>query len=139
MWWAPGGGNLDGGVVTTAANLVVQTTPNGHLMGYTADKGQKVLDITLPITSGVGPPMTYLLDGAQYIAVMAGTGAVGGRGGGGGGGETGGRGNRGEPNQEPTAAAAQGGNVPPIPATAPAGPSKPKLFVYTLNPPAGQR
>ena len=41
-------------------------------MGYTADKGEKVLDITLPLTSGVGPPMTYMLDGKQYIAVMAG-------------------------------------------------------------------
>ena len=148
MWWVPGGGNLDGGVVTTASNLVVQTTPNGHLMGYTADKGEKVLDITLPLTSGVGPPMTYLLDGKQYIAVMAGQGAVGRGGGGGGGG--GGRGNRGP--AEPTAAAA--GNVPPAPApaaaanaappadqAAPAAPAanKPKLFVYTLDAPGGQR
>ena len=46
-------------------------------MGYTADKGEKVMDITLPLTSGVGPPMTYMLDGKQYIAVMAGQGAVG--------------------------------------------------------------
>jgi quinohemoprotein ethanol dehydrogenase len=105
MWWMPGGGNLDGGVLTTASNLVVQTTPNGHLMGYTADKGEKVLDITLPLTSGVGPPMTYLLDNKQYIAVMAGQGALGrgGFGGGGGAGGDGGRGNRGA--AEPTAAA----------------------------------
>ena len=117
-------------------------------MGYTADKGEKVLDITLPLTSGVGPPMTYLLDGKQYIAVMAGQGAVGRGGGGGGGG--GGRGNRGP--AEPTAAAA--GNVPPAPApaaagnaappadqAAPAAPAanKPKLFVYTLDAPGGQR
>jgi quinohemoprotein ethanol dehydrogenase len=145
MWWVPGGGNLDGGVVTTASNLVVQTTPQGHLMGYTADKGEKVLDITLPLTSGVGPPMTYLLDGKQYIAVMAGQGAVGGRGGGGGGG----RGNRGrgEATQEPTAAAAQGANVPPTPAPPQAGqaapaapaPSKPRLFVYTLDAAGAQR
>jgi quinohemoprotein ethanol dehydrogenase len=62
VWWAPGGGNTDGGVITTASNLVVQSTPQGHLMGYTADKGEKVLDILLPQTSGVGPPMTYMLD-----------------------------------------------------------------------------
>jgi hypothetical protein len=137
MWWVPGGGNLDGGVLTTASNLVLQTTPQGHLMGYTADKGEKVLDITLPLTSGVGPPMTYLLDGKQYIAIWAGTGALG-RGFGGGGG---GRG-RGDAPAEPTAAAAQGGNVPPVPAPANAAPqaasNKPKLFVYALDA-AGQR
>ena len=49
----------DGGVLTTASNLVIQTTPKGHLRAYTADKGEKLLDITLPLTSGVGPPMTY--------------------------------------------------------------------------------
>ena len=74
-WFAMGGGNTDGGVVTTATNLVIQTTPQGQLRAYTADKGEKLLDITLPMTSGVGPPMTYLLDNKQYIAVMAGTGA----------------------------------------------------------------
>jgi quinohemoprotein ethanol dehydrogenase len=128
MWWMPGGGNLDGGVVTTASNLVVQTTPNGHLMGYTADKGEKVLDITLPLTSGVGPPMTYLLDGKQYIAVMAGTGSVG---------RGGGRGNRGA--AEPTAeAAAPAGQAGPAAPALPAA-NKPKLFVYTLDAAGGQR
>jgi hypothetical protein len=137
MWWAPGGGNLDGGVMTTASNLVVQTTPNGHLMGYTAAKGEKVLDLTLPLTSGVGPPMTYQLDGKQYIAVMAGTGAVGRGGGpGGGGAGGGGRGNRGP--AEPTAAAAgQTGQVGQAPAASSA--NKPRLFVYTLDAEGGQR
>jgi len=144
MWWVPGGGNLDGGVVTTASNLVVQTTPQGHLMGYTADKGEKVLDITLPLTSGVGPPMTYLLDGKQYIAVMAGQGAAFGRGGGGGGDGLGGnRGAGAGAPQEPTAAAAQIGTIPPVPApdggAPPAPPGKPKLFVYTLDASGGQR
>jgi hypothetical protein len=137
MWWAPGGGNLDGGVLTTASNLVLQTTPNGHLMGYTAAKGEKVLDLTLPLTSGVGPPMTYQLDGKQYIAVMAGTGAVGRGGGpGGGGAGGGGRGNRGP--AEPTAAAAgQTGQVGQAPAASSA--NKPRLFVYTLDAEGGQR
>jgi quinohemoprotein ethanol dehydrogenase len=142
-WFAMGGGNTDGGVVTTATNLVIQTTPNGHLMAYTADKGERLLDITLERTSGVGPPMTFLLDNKQYIAVMAGTGATGGRGGGGGGGGRGNRGGGAAP-QEPTAAAAQGGNTPPAapappaqvpPAPAP-GANNPRLFVYTLDVPA---
>jgi PQQ-dependent dehydrogenase (methanol/ethanol family) len=111
-WFASGGGNTDGGVLTTATNLVIQTTPQGRLRAYTADKGEQLLDVALPLTSGVGPPMTFLLDNKQYIAVMAGTGAAGGgRGGGGGGGNRGGnRGGGGAP-QEPTAAAAARGNA----------------------------
>jgi PQQ-dependent dehydrogenase (methanol/ethanol family) len=148
-WFAIGGGNTDGGVLTTATNLVIQTTPQGRLRAYTADKGQQLLDIPLPLTSGVGPPMTFLLDAKQYIAVMAGTGATGNRGGGGRGGNRGGNrgGGAGAP-QEPTAAAAARGNAPaPVPtppaaaaeqpATPPVpGANNPKLFVYTLDPPA---
>ena len=138
IWWAPGGGNTDGGVVTTAANLVVQSTPNGHLMGYTADKGERVLDILLPQTSGVGPPMTYMLDNKQYIAVMAGTGAPAG---GGRGGRGGGAGAPPPAPQEPTAAAAAAQQrgaapVPPVPG-APAAPATPvggpRVYVYTLT------
>ena len=140
-WFAMGGGNTDGGVLTTATNLVIQTTPQGRLRAYTADKGEQLLDVALPLTSGVGPPMTFQLDNKQYIAVMAGTGAAGGgRGGGGGGGNRGGnRGGGGAP-QEPTAAAAQGNAPAPVPAQQPAPPpvpgaNNPKLFVYTLDPP----
>ena len=124
----------------------------GRLRAYTADKGEQLLDIALPLTSGVGPPMTYQLDGKQYIAVMAGTGNMGGRGGGGGGGGNRGNrgGNRGGAPQEPTAAAAAAANnVPPVPApaggappaapAAPAPPAKPRLFVYALNAPGAQR
>jgi quinohemoprotein ethanol dehydrogenase len=147
-WFAMGGGNTDGGVLTTASNLVIQTTPQGRLRAYTADKGQQLLDVALPLTSGVGPPMTFQLDNKQYIAVMAGTGAAGNRGGGGRGGNRGG--GAGAP-QEPTAAAAARGNAPaPVPAPPapappaaqapatppPPGANNPKLFVYTLDPPA---
>jgi PQQ-dependent dehydrogenase (methanol/ethanol family) len=148
-WYALGGGQTDGGVLSTASNLVIQTTPQGRLRAYTADKGEQLLDIALPLTSGVGPPMTYQLDGKQYIAVMAGTGNMGGRGGGGGGGG-GNRGNRGGnqgagQQQEPTAAAANAANnIPPVPgpagaqATA-APPAKPRLFVYALGASGAQR
>jgi hypothetical protein len=120
VWYGMGGGQTGGGALSTAANLVVQSTPNGHLLAYTADKGERVLDLTLPNTSGVGPPMTYQLDGKQYIALLAGTAVAGGRG----------RGAPAAPPQEPTAAAAAAQN----PGNAPAAPpSNPKLFVYTLH------
>jgi quinohemoprotein ethanol dehydrogenase len=148
-WYALGGGQTDGGVLTTASNLVIQTTPQGRFRAYTADKGEQLLDIALPLTSGVGPPMTYQLDGKQYIAVMAGTGNMGGRGGGGGGGNRGNRGGNGGAGQpqEPTAAAANAANnIPPVPAAAgaagqatPAPPAKPRLFVYALGTSGAQR
>jgi hypothetical protein len=113
---------------------------NGHMKAFTADKGEQLLDIALPLTSGVGPPMTYMLEGKQYIAVMAGTGASG-RGGGGRGGAAGGPGRGGQSPAgapagaapvEPTAAAAQGGgNVPPGLA-APVTNNNPKLLVYAV-------
>ncbi len=117
-WFALGGGQSGGGTLSLASNLVIQSLGNGHLKAFTADKGEQLLDITLPLTSGVGPPMTYMLDGKQYIAVFAGSGSLG-RGGFGGG-----RG-RGAPSVEPTTAAAQ------APAAVVPN-SNPKLLVYAV-------
>ena len=75
-WRQPGGGGIGGGTVTTAGNLVFQVVNNGHLMAYSADKGEKLLDVDTGLKGGMGPPITYQLDGKQYIALMGGTGAV---------------------------------------------------------------
>ncbi len=80
-WRAPGGGGIGGGTVTTAGNLVFQVIPDGRLVAYTADKGDKVLDIQTGLRGGMGPPITYMLDGKQYVALAGGSGAIGGRGG----------------------------------------------------------
>jgi hypothetical protein len=112
---------------------VFQTLSNGHMKAFTADKGEQLLDLTLPLAAGTGPPMTYMFEGRQYIAVMAGTGAPQRGFGGGGAGRGAGRG-AGSPGavpQEPTAAAAQRGeNTPPPPAP---GANNPKLFVYSVQ------
>src|SRR5262249_18185909 len=133
-WFALGGGQTGGGTLSLASNLVIQTLNNGHMKAFTADKGEQLLDISLPLGSGVGPPMTFMLDSKQYIAVMAGTGSFG-RGGLGGGGRGAGPGAppaAGAAPVEPTAAAAQAGNnAPPVPA--PAAPNNnPKLLVYAV-------
>ena len=128
-WFALGGGQSGGGTLSLASNLVIQTLGNGRMKAFTADKGESLLDLALPLNAGVGPPMTFMLDGKQYIAVMAGTGASG-RGGRGGGRGPG----RGEPAgpapQEPTAAAAQAGNNSPAVAAVPN--NNPKLLVYAV-------
>jgi PQQ-dependent dehydrogenase (methanol/ethanol family) len=75
-WIAPGGGSIGGGTVTTSGNLVFQVTPDGHLMAYTADKGEKLLDVQTGLRGGMGPPITYELDGKQYVTLAGGTGTV---------------------------------------------------------------
>jgi hypothetical protein len=75
-WVAPGGGSIGGGTVTTSGNLVFQVLPDGHLMAYSADKGEKLLDIQTGLRGGMGPPVTYELDGKQYVTFAGGTGTV---------------------------------------------------------------
>jgi quinohemoprotein ethanol dehydrogenase len=75
-WIAPGGGSIGGGTVTTSGNLVFQVVPDGHLIAYSADKGEKLLDIQTGLRGGMGPPVTYELDGKQYITLAGGTGTV---------------------------------------------------------------
>ena len=75
-WRMPGSGALGGGTVATAGNLVFQTLNNGRLMAYSADAGEKLLEIDTGLRSGMGPPITYRVDGRQFVAVMGGTGTT---------------------------------------------------------------
>jgi PQQ-dependent dehydrogenase (methanol/ethanol family) len=75
-WYARGGGSIGGGTVTTAGNLVIQVLPDGHMVAYSADKGEKLLDVNTGLRGGMAPPVTYQVDGKQYIALMGGTGIV---------------------------------------------------------------
>ena len=78
-WRNPGGGGAGGGALATAANLVFQVVPDGRLLVYGAEDGKKLFE-TSTGQGGMGPPITYELDGKQYISFMGGTGQ-GGRGG----------------------------------------------------------
>src|SRR5262245_7404525 len=146
-WRAPGGGGIGGGTVTTAGNLVFQVINDGRLMAYRADKGEKLLEIQTGLRGGMGPPITFMLDGKQYVALAGGTGQIppppGGQGGGA---APGGAGARGAEPLPPdlAAAAAQGGQrgdapaAAPTPAPAPnappaAPPVRPKLLVFVLD------
>jgi quinohemoprotein ethanol dehydrogenase len=75
-WRTIGGGSIGGGTLTTAGNLVFQVIPDGRLVAYTADKGEKLLDIQTGLRGGMGPPITYQLDGKQYITLSGGQGIV---------------------------------------------------------------
>src|SRR5204863_8145818 len=71
-----GGGGIRGRTVTTAGNLVFQVIPDGRFVAYTADKGEKLLEIQSRLRGGMAPPITYMLDGKQYVAFMGGQGVV---------------------------------------------------------------
>ena len=73
-WRAAGGGAIGGGTVTTAGNLVFQVIPDGRLMAYSADKGEKLYEINTGLGNGMGPPITFSVDGKQYVAVAGGIG-----------------------------------------------------------------
>jgi PQQ-dependent dehydrogenase (methanol/ethanol family) len=144
-WRGNGGGGIGGGTVATAGNLVFQVIPDGRFVAYSADKGEKLLDIQTGLRGGMGPPITYLLDGKQYVAFMGGTGPVGNRGaapapaGGaaaaGGGAAPAPAGANVPPDIAGAQAAAQrGGTAAAAGAGAPANPPVlPKLLVFTLD------
>jgi quinohemoprotein ethanol dehydrogenase len=65
----------DGGVMSTAANLVFQGRGNGELWVYAADTG-KVLKTIQTGSHIMAAPMTYAVDGTQYVAVQVGYGGA---------------------------------------------------------------
>jgi hypothetical protein len=75
-WRANGGGGSGGGTVSTGGNLVFQVINDGRLLAYSADTGQKLLDVQTGLKGGMGPPITYMLDGKQYVSLMGGTGRI---------------------------------------------------------------
>ena len=75
-WRVPGGGAIGGGTVSTAGNLVFQVLQDGRLFAYSADKGEKLLEIQTGLKGGMGPPITYQVDGKQYVSLLGGTGVV---------------------------------------------------------------
>jgi quinohemoprotein ethanol dehydrogenase len=75
-WRAPAGGARFGGTLTTAGNLVFQVVPDGRFIAYNAETGKKLLELQTETTTGMGPPITYLLDGKQYVSFMGGVGQL---------------------------------------------------------------
>ncbi|KPL66932.1 quinohemoprotein alcohol dehydrogenase [Erythrobacter sp. SG61-1L] len=62
-----------GGVLSTAGNLLVQGTINKTLAIYRADNGKKLWEMNID-QAPVAGPITYMIDGEQYIAINAGWG-----------------------------------------------------------------
>ncbi len=65
----------NGGTLATAGNLVFQGDAFGNFAAFSADKGSKLWSFSAQ-TGVIAAPMTYSIDGEQYVAVMAGWGGV---------------------------------------------------------------
>lgn len=71
VWRVPHPHSGNGGTMTTAGNLVVQSSIRKTISIYSADKGELLWE--MPIDSvAPGGPITYEVDGKQYIAINAG-------------------------------------------------------------------
>jgi PQQ-dependent dehydrogenase (methanol/ethanol family) len=104
-WRGLSAGFNQGGTLSTAGNLVFASV-NTRLIVYRADNGDVLMDITTGL-SQMGPPMTFMLDGKQYVAIAGGPPQVGG-----------GRGGRG---------------AGPAPASPAAAPQPSRMLVYALD------
>jgi quinohemoprotein ethanol dehydrogenase len=75
LWEQPTASAWDGGVLSTDGNLVLQGDVRGMLNVYAADSGHRLTTVDLG-TSVMAAPMTYKVNGTQYVAVLAGLGGA---------------------------------------------------------------
>jgi hypothetical protein len=91
---------------------VFQALADGRLLAYSADKGEKLLDIQTGLRGGVGPPVTWQAGEKQYVSVMGGIGAAA------------------APGGTQNAGGGRGATTSGIPA---APPARPKLLTFVLD------
>jgi quinohemoprotein ethanol dehydrogenase len=72
-WNIEGGGGIGGGTTTTGGNLVFQVINDGRFRAISADKGELLYEVKINRT-GMAPPITYEVEGKQYVAFGGGLG-----------------------------------------------------------------
>lgn len=70
-WQVPLRTLSNGGVLATAGGWVAQGTQDGYMRFYSADEG-RLLHQVFTGTGMVAPPITYAVDGTQYVAFQVG-------------------------------------------------------------------
>ena len=74
-WTVEYPGPWNGGLLATGGGLVFQGTAGSEFNAYDAANGNKLW--SFPAQTGVvAPPITYMVDGEQYVAVLAGWGGA---------------------------------------------------------------
>ncbi|WP_034995714.1 PQQ-dependent dehydrogenase, methanol/ethanol family [Beijerinckia mobilis] len=75
VWEVPYSTIFNGGTLSTASNLVFEGTADGRVVAYAAETGKKLWES--PANTGVmAAPITYEIDGEQYVTFMAGWGGA---------------------------------------------------------------
>ena len=75
VWRVQYDGPWNGGVLATAGNLVFQGNAHGEFAAFAADSGKKLWGFDAG-TGVIAAPVSYAVDGEQYVAVMAGYGGA---------------------------------------------------------------
>ena len=70
-WSRKAGSRLSGGTLATAGGLVFSGEEDGHLDAHDAGTGEILWRFQCGAGIG-GPPVTFAVDGRQYVAVAAG-------------------------------------------------------------------
>ncbi len=71
-WRIPHTGSRNGGTMTTAGGLLFSATEEGVFYALDATTGARLWEAALP--PGPATPITYELDGEQYVTILSGTG-----------------------------------------------------------------
>jgi quinohemoprotein ethanol dehydrogenase len=74
-WRAPRRGPWNGGTLATAGGLVFQGTVDGQFLAMDAGSGKELWSYDNQAATLAGP-ISYQIDGEQYVAVLAGNGSV---------------------------------------------------------------
>ncbi|MFZ0418106.1 MAG: PQQ-dependent dehydrogenase, methanol/ethanol family [Candidatus Sulfotelmatobacter sp.] len=74
-WVVERPGPWNGGTLSTAGNLVFEGTAAGNFEAYRAGTGEKLWSFAAQ-TGVIAGPVTYAINGEQYVAVLAGWGGV---------------------------------------------------------------
>ncbi len=76
VWKVPLPNNWNPGTLTTACKLVFQGRADGEFVAYHAETGERLWSVN--VGSGISaPPITYAIDGRQYISLLVGWGGYG--------------------------------------------------------------
>lgn len=75
VWRIQHAGTWNGGMLSTRGNLIFQGNSSGRFVAYRADNGEELWSV--PAQTGIiAPPVTYEIDGEQYVTVVAGWGGA---------------------------------------------------------------
>ena len=73
VWRAPQPGPSSAGTLATAGDVVFEGNQQGHFEAFDARSGKRLWRFQAP-TSVIGSPVSYSIDGVQYVIVTAGAG-----------------------------------------------------------------